>query len=237
MQQYRIASWILLILSIFNFTLAAPIAVQDGQHRALINAVDEAKDRTVALQQRGPDKGQSSDPTSNPTSDPISDPGAPPSGSVWDLNSYSNPGPVSELDGGHCSDGRDGGVGAGEQGWEMPGLDGQPDQENEGPPGPDGNSDGGVEAQGLSNIDMEYLLSILDTGYGTNEEGLGPGQGPSQSAGSITDGPGQGPLQSAVGITDGPGQGPSQSADGIADGPPESQKPPAPCMTISKESF
>jgi len=51
MRRYRIASWILLILPVFNFTLAAPVATQDI-HGVRVSVVDAANDRIAALQKR-----------------------------------------------------------------------------------------------------------------------------------------------------------------------------------------
>jgi len=51
MRRYRIASWVLLILSVFDFTLAAPVAAQDI-HGVRVNVVDAANDRIAALQKR-----------------------------------------------------------------------------------------------------------------------------------------------------------------------------------------
>lgn len=79
MRRYRIAFWIL-IYSIINFTLAAPVAVRDILG-VRVNVVDVAKDRTAELQKRMDpveDSDQSSDLTSEhgapgPNSDPESD--------------------------------------------------------------------------------------------------------------------------------------------------------------------
>lgn len=61
MQRSRILfSWILLIYSIINFTLAAPIGVRDI-HGVRVNVADVAENRIEVLQKRmDPDEGQSS---------------------------------------------------------------------------------------------------------------------------------------------------------------------------------
>jgi hypothetical protein len=60
------ASWILLVLSIINFTLAAPVAVRDiHREHANLDAVDVAEVRMAVLQKCiDPDVDQSSDLTS-----------------------------------------------------------------------------------------------------------------------------------------------------------------------------
>lgn len=78
MRRYRIASWILLIHSIINFTLAVPVAVGDI-HRVRVNVVDAAKDRIDVLQKRMNEggEGRPSDLTSEhgaPGPDPDPDP-------------------------------------------------------------------------------------------------------------------------------------------------------------------
>jgi hypothetical protein len=85
MRRYMIASWILFILSIINFTLAAPVAVRDI-NGVRINTEDVAKDSMAEMQKRmdpdEPDEDQRSDLTSEhgepgpgPGPDPDSDPG------------------------------------------------------------------------------------------------------------------------------------------------------------------
>ena len=67
MQRYRTSSWILLIHSITNSTLAVPVTVRDI-HGVRINVVDAAKDRVLVavLQKRmDPDQGQASGLTSD----------------------------------------------------------------------------------------------------------------------------------------------------------------------------
>jgi hypothetical protein len=65
MRRYRTSSWILLIHSIINFTLAVPVTVRDI-HGVRINVVDAAKDRVAVLQKRmDPDQGQASGLTSD----------------------------------------------------------------------------------------------------------------------------------------------------------------------------
>ena len=51
MRRYRIVPWILLILSIIDFTLAVPVSVRDV-HGVRVNAVGVAEDRIAALQKR-----------------------------------------------------------------------------------------------------------------------------------------------------------------------------------------
>jgi hypothetical protein len=77
MRRHRIASWILLIHSIINFTVAAPVAVGDI-NGVRVNVVDVTKDRMAVLHKRMNDDGQSSDLTSEhgepgPDPDPESD--------------------------------------------------------------------------------------------------------------------------------------------------------------------
>jgi hypothetical protein len=107
MRQYRIASWILLIHSIINFTLAAPVAVA-GTHGVRVNVVDVAKYRMAVLQERmdeNPDEGQWS-------SDLTSEHAAPGPGSEPDSDSEMGSESESEPD----SDDSDGGEAA--QQWE-----------------------------------------------------------------------------------------------------------------------
>ena len=64
MRRYRTTSWILLILSIINVTLGAPIAGRDI-NGVRANGVDVDKDMTAALQKRmDSDDDQPSDLTS-----------------------------------------------------------------------------------------------------------------------------------------------------------------------------
>lgn len=82
MRQYRIASWILLIHSIINFTLVAPVAVGDI-NKVRVNVVDVAKDRMAVLRER---MDHNEDPDDDLSSDLTSEHGPP------------GPGPESESD-------------------------------------------------------------------------------------------------------------------------------------------
>jgi hypothetical protein len=128
MRQYRIASWILLIHSIINFTLAAPVAVGD-KNRVRVNVVDVAlKDRMAVLQERmdyndDPDDGQSSDLTSEyapPGPDPDPDP---------ESDSDSDSESESESESDSDSDDSDGGEAA--QRWDEEYQDYEPSDNEE----------------------------------------------------------------------------------------------------------
>lgn len=120
MRQYRIASWILLIHSIINFTLAAPVVVGDI-NRVRVNVVHVAKDGMAVLRERmdhneDPDDGQSSDLTSEhgpPGPGPESESE---SNSEMVSESDSNSEMVSESESESESDDSDGGEAA--QQWE-----------------------------------------------------------------------------------------------------------------------
>src|SRR6266849_1147465 len=123
MRRYRIASWILLSLSIINFTLTAPVAVRDV-HTVLVNAADAAKDRTAVLQQRmDPDEDQSSDLTSEHTSEHSSGHATPFSQSSGLTSEHGRPyhsesDSYSELGSEWGWDGGPGSVSVSESGWD-----------------------------------------------------------------------------------------------------------------------
>lgn len=60
MRRYRITLWIILILSIIDFTLAVPVSVRDI-HGVRVNVVGEAVDRIAALEKRMDNDGGESD--------------------------------------------------------------------------------------------------------------------------------------------------------------------------------
>jgi len=121
MRRFRIASWILLLLSIIDFTLSVPVAVRDrDKHGVRINVVDVA-DRTAALQKRmdperqpkenGP-SGQPGPP--GPESEP--EPESESESQNWNQESDSESKSDSESESEPSSDDSDGGAAAAQ--WE-----------------------------------------------------------------------------------------------------------------------